>query len=45
MNLDIFFVTAFKDIVRNNWEHYSRKNENYYSRFKKLTESNFSLSK
>ena len=34
---DILFVTAFKDIGRNNWNSYKRSNENYYNAFINIT--------
>jgi len=33
MNNDILFVTAFKDINRKSWSHYTRTNEEYYKYF------------
>jgi hypothetical protein len=34
---NIIFITAFKDIERNNWNDYKRTNEEYYEYFANLT--------
>ena len=31
--MTIIFTTAYKDISRNNWLHYYRTNESYYTNF------------
>jgi hypothetical protein len=35
---NIIFVTAYKDIKRNNWSNYSRTNNEYFNSFLKLTQ-------
>jgi hypothetical protein len=34
--MTIIFTTAYKDISRNNWLHYYRTNQSYYTNFCKL---------
>ena len=36
---DIIFVTAFKDINRENWEYFSRGNDTYLNNFLKLAKN------
>jgi len=39
MNKDILFVTAYKDINRSKWPSISRSNNEYFQKFKLITES------